>query len=141
MGSPDLVVPVLFGAFLLMGLVFVVLAGRTVQQLRRRRNWLVVPGLVAGGRWSHGSDTDTYHLRMRYPAPDGRERELWSRYGSNVSWAPEGTVLQVRVNPADFDDAVLARFRDSGAGFAVLAGSGGTVFTLVGAVGLAVRYG
>ena len=141
MGSPDLVVPVLFGAFLVMGLLFVVFAGRTVQQLRRRRGWLVVPGVVTGGRWSYGSDTDTYHLRMRYPAPDGREHELWSRYGSSVSWAPEGTVLHVRVNPANFDDAVLARFRDSGAGFAVLAGVLGTVFTVVGAVGLALRYG
>lgn len=111
-------------AFLVSGVLFVVLGTRQLVGTRaRRESWRTVPGQVVTTRLEEGQ----YRCRVAYEL-DGRQLTFWNRSTASAVTDPYGREVEVWVNPDDPTDAVV------GSG---LAGSGSTVGVAFLAFGLA----
>ena len=111
-----------------------VVAMIVARSLARRRSWPTTQGVVIGGRWRDGMR----YLHVRFVGPDGCTRDFRNRYGSNLTYNRVGSTVTVRVNPENFDDAVVQGPVNGGGCFAVLVGVVGVVFVAVGLAALAV---
>jgi hypothetical protein len=104
------------------GLLFVVLGlASWTKDRRRRASWLFFPGRVVASRLDDGQ----LRSRVAY-LRDGREVTFWNPFTSTALTDPVGREVDVLVNPADSDDAVVS---------AGLAG-GGTVGIALAAFGV-----
>lgn len=107
-------------AVLALGVIFVSLGILTLVRARRRqRGWRSYHGKVVASRLSGG------HIRFQVAFDhDGREVRFWNRYTSAGGVDPVGRELEVLVNPADPNDAVVSR----GATHPLAVGAGFVVF-------------
>jgi hypothetical protein len=92
-------------AFLGYGAFFVV-AGATilVRAGRRRRQWRTYPGGVVASRLDDGQ----FRFQVAFDH-DGREIRFWNRHTAGLGVDPVGRDVEVLVNPADPNQAVVSK--------------------------------
>lgn len=117
---------VAFGAlFLLLGV------GALVTSARRSKTWIRVPGRIVGSRLdSLGDSSSGFRYQVSFDW-HGRTVTFWNRYTSSGGVDRTGEAVEVQVDPADLNDAVVSR--------GVMGGQAvGVAFVVFGVVALVV---
>jgi hypothetical protein len=133
-----------FTVLTVVGVALTIYGIRTAARAGARQAWPRTQGVVIGSRWNDPSPfsdaTPSRHLQVRFMGPDGRTRDFWNRFGSSATMNREGSTVTVLVNPADFDDAVIAGAMQGGGFLAVAFIVVGANVAVTGIIGLAVMW-
>ncbi|MEV5568485.1 DUF3592 domain-containing protein [Spirillospora sp. NPDC052269] len=131
-------VPVLVcGVFALLGLALTGWGGRELRAVvRDLRTFVPAVAEVVGVRQDGVGEDASYHPVVRFQDASGHRIEAAARYGDRAPSAREGTTVEVRYDPANPSDVIVAGWWRSGAGTWTLCVAAGLVFLVVGVLGL-----